>query len=184
MEEESTLIDKALAGNERAFEKLLRPLQDQVYRRCLKATSDADVADDVAQEVYIKTFTKLSQFRRDSKFSTWVYVITTRCILMHFRASKRKRAERLDQVSPAEYEKALTNVSQPLISQEEFVSAVQILDSFECAMDQMNPKYNHLLTLWIKGNSLRQIGEITGLGIPATKTRIHRARQQLRRLAA
>ena len=184
MYEESDLINRAVAGEGKAFDRLIRPLQEQVYRRCLKATKDHDAADDVAQEVYIKAYTKLHQFRKGCKFSTWVYVITTRCILMHFRSVKRKQAERLDELGPYEYEQALISMNHPAPAQDDFVSASQTLMTYESAMKRMNPKYKGLLDLWITGNSLKQIGVITGLGLPATKTRIYRARQQLRKLAA
>ena len=88
---EAALVGRAKKGH-RAFEELIRPVREQVYHRSLSATKNHSQADDIAETV-IRAYTKLDSFRGESKFSTWVYSICQRCILMHFRSQKKKSGQ-------------------------------------------------------------------------------------------
>lgn len=182
--EEADLVRRAMSGDHRAFELLTAGLRPQIYRKSLTATRDYAQADDIAQETMIRAYTKLHTFRGDSKFSTWVYTICNRCILMYFRSSKRKPTTPIGDVSESEIEAAVGEFGSIQHSQEEIYQYRQKADSINSAMQCLDPKYYQVIDLWLSGNTLHQIGDITNLTLPATKTRIHRARKQIRVLLA
>ena len=75
MTDENALIDAALAGDEKALGKLLASVQDQVFNLALRMLGTVPDAEDATQEVLVKACTRLSGFRRESAFSTWVFRI-------------------------------------------------------------------------------------------------------------
>jgi RNA polymerase sigma-70 factor (ECF subfamily) len=179
---EAGLVLQAQQGDHKAFEKLITPIRGLIYRKSLKASKDPDKADDIAQETMIRAYTKIGSFRGDSKFATWVYTICTRCILMHFRSARRKGARRLEAIPAFEMEAAVGTVVAPIPSQEDVVIANQKADSISYAMERLSPQYYEVIDLWLSGNSLHQIGDKVNLTVTATKSRIHRARKQIKRL--
>lgn len=177
---EADLVSQAQQGDHKAFEKLITPIRGLIYRESLKAAKDPDTADDIAQETMIRAYTKIGGFRGDSKFSTWVYTICKRCILMHFRSARRKGAERLDSLLTSEMESAIESIGTPIPSQVDIAIASQQADSISDAMQRLSPQYYEVIDLWLSGNSLHQIGDKVNLTVTATKSRIHRARKQIR----
>ncbi|MFY0679075.1 MAG: RNA polymerase sigma factor [Thalassovita sp.] len=75
------LIDKATAGEAKALEQLVRSSQDNVHRLAVRMMADPVLAEDATQEILIRVITKLSTYRGDSAFSTWVYRIATNYLL-------------------------------------------------------------------------------------------------------
>lgn len=177
---EADLVHRAKNGDHRAFELLVKDVRPIVFRRSLASTKDAAQADDIAQETMIRAYTKLHTFRGDSKFSTWVYTICNRCILMYFRSKSRKPTGRIGDISHPEVESAIRRFRAPEYTQEEIFEYQQKVDSIDAAMQQLPPMYYQVIDLWLSGNSLPQIGQITNLTVPAAKTRIHRARNKIR----
>ena len=179
---EADLVNRAKSGDHKAYEKLIKPLRPQIYRRSLKAVGDADQAEDIAQETMIRAYTKIASFRGESKYSTWVYTICQRCILMYFRSKSRKGASPIDDVLDTEIDRGLRKIGSAMPTQEEFAIFSQKADSIDAAMQRLDQKYYEVIDLWLSGNTLHQIGHLTNLTVPAAKTRIHRARKQIRGL--
>lgn len=179
---EADLVHRAKNGDHRAFELLVKDVRPIVFRRSLASTKDAAQADDIAQETMIRAYTKLHTFRGDSKFSTWVYTICSRCILMYFRSQRRSPVSMIDDINHPEIEEAIKRGRDPEYSQEDVLECKQTADSIGQAMNQLAPKYYQVIDLWLSGNSMSQIGDITNLTVPAAKSRIHRARKQIRGL--
>ena len=98
---EGLLIDRALAGDHKAFDELIIPIRKLVYHKALKAVKDADIAEDIAQEVIIRVYRKLHTFRGDSSLSTWVFVIARNTLLMYFRSERRRRSSALSELPEA-----------------------------------------------------------------------------------
>ena len=101
---------------------------------------------------------------------------------MHFRSQKRKRADSIEEYDSAYVEAAITRNATALPGQEEVAIVNQRLDNIDCAMKEIDPKYAEVITLWVQGNTLSQIRDVTDLTISAAKTRIHRARNKIRTL--
>lgn len=75
------IIDRAIAGEAAALEQLVRGIQDQVHRLAIRMVADPELARDATQEILIRVITKLSTYRGDARFSTWVYRIATNYLL-------------------------------------------------------------------------------------------------------
>ena len=87
---ESRLIDQARHGDEQAFEALYRAYERHVYLLCVRMTGDTSAAEDLTQETFFQIFRKISTFRNESAFSTWLHRVTVNVVLMHYR---RKRLQ-------------------------------------------------------------------------------------------
>src|SRR5262245_32269046 len=90
------LAARAAAGDDPAFETIVRRYQARVFRLACRLTSDAD-APDVLQETFLQVYRHLPSFRGESQFGTWLYRIATNAALMHRRGTKRRAAESLDE---------------------------------------------------------------------------------------
>lgn len=78
---EKKIIEKVLGGDANAFEELVLKYEKTVYNLALRMVGDRDDASDMTQEAFIKAYGSLSSFRGDSKFSVWIYRITTNVCL-------------------------------------------------------------------------------------------------------
>ena len=179
--QEMELVGRALLGDEQAFTNLIKPLRDKIYWRAVKALRDLDQAEDVTQETMIRAFTRLSTFRGESRFSSWLYMVASNCIRMHIRSAKRKGALRLDdnitQVETQSHNVLLLPSKLP----DEAAEDTQIFTAIEEAIDTLPEQYGAILRLWVEdGLDLREIHEESGLSIAAIKSRLHRARRRLK----
>ncbi|MFY8327115.1 RNA polymerase sigma factor [Pseudoalteromonas sp. ZZD1] len=91
-----TLIAKAQQGNKRAWLKLVKQHESQVYNHCLRMLSNPDDAMDLMQEVFISVYKSLPKFRGESSFNTWVFQIVHRRSVEYYR--RRKQFQSLDEV--------------------------------------------------------------------------------------
>jgi RNA polymerase sigma-70 factor, ECF subfamily len=93
---EAALIRLSLEGDPQAFSEIVRPYRSMFYKKALSIVRNEADAEDVTQTALLKAFRKLSQFRLDSQFRTWVTSIVINEALMCLRASRRVRQESLD----------------------------------------------------------------------------------------
>src|SRR5579862_9241054 len=91
----SALVAHAKAGDQRAFESLVRRYRKRIYALALHMTGSASEADDIAQEVFLKAYRALGQFEGRSQFFTWVYRMTVNRSL-NSRRDRARRGEDLD----------------------------------------------------------------------------------------
>jgi RNA polymerase sigma-70 factor (ECF subfamily) len=96
---DETLAARAAAGDNSAFETIVRRYQARIFRLACRLTSDTD-APDVLQETFLQVYRHLPSFRGESQFGTWLYRIACNAALMHRRASARRPAESLELFLP------------------------------------------------------------------------------------
>src|SRR6476620_6506907 len=96
---DETLVARAAAGDDSAFETIVTRYQARVFRLACRLTSDT-AAPDVLQETFLQVYRHLPSFRGESQFGTWLYRIASNAALMHRRASARRPAEPLDVFLP------------------------------------------------------------------------------------
>ncbi len=173
-----------LDGERRAFDELIRLHQRQVFNLCFRILGDYDEADDCAQEVFIKVSRNLKGFRFESAFGTWLYrIIVNTCknrlTSLDYRLKSRKiriDMERdMDQQSqPIEIEDKSQSPARELISKE--------LDRLiQRAINALPDRQKLVIVLRdIEGRSYEEIGEITGFKLGTVKSKLSRAREQLR----
>src|SRR5215475_10091245 len=96
---DETLVARAAAGDDFAFETIVTRYQARVFRLACRLTSETD-APDVLQETFLQAYRHFSAFRGESQFRTWLYRIASNAALMHRRARARRPAEPLDDFLP------------------------------------------------------------------------------------
>ena len=178
---ETELLALAVSGDKSAFEALVRPFRERIYWRAVKAVRDADEADDVTQEALIRAFTRLSTFRGEARFSSWLYMVASNAIRMHLRRRRRKSAlpmdDHLHEIENAMIERQLGLNEAPDV----VAIRGQLFGAIDTAISQLPAQYGSILRLWVEdGLDLQEIHERSGLSVAAIKSRLHRARRRLR----
>lgn len=158
---------KEPATKERAFRELVAAYQERVYWHVRKIVISHDDADDVTQEVFIKIYKHLGDFREDSQLFTWIYRIATNEALNHLKKMKRRTAVSMEDVH-GELENHLTNGA--LVTGEEIQMKLQkaLLKLPEKQRLVFNMKYFDDL-------KYDEIAEITGTSVGALKASFHLA---------
>jgi len=161
------LVASANAGDQAAFEEVVRETHRRVYSLAYRLVGDRAEAEDVAQEAYLRMFRGLASFREEARFETWMYRIVANCAV----SALRRRGRFGDIVSDEELE-------VPTPEQPEQRSA----DSDELSRAlAMLPEGQRVVVILkdVYGLSCREIGDELGVGEGAVKVRLHRARKRL-----
>lgn len=168
---ESTLVEKAVAGDRRAFEQLYRSHCDRIYALCWRMCGgDRSVADDMLQEAFIRAWNKLALFRGDSKFSTWLHRLTVNVILSDKRI-RVKRLKREQELSAGE-ERSMVGVQDVTAG---------LRQDLEFAIAGLPERARSVLVLYdIEGYQHAEIAEMTGMAVGSSKAQLHRARKLVR----
>lgn len=173
--DETELIRQALAGDGTAFESLVHEHQDRLFSAMTHVCGGVHDAEEVTQEAFIRAFVKLDTFHQNSQFFTWLYRIAFNIALSRKR---RKRAKiSLDQ----QREKAGDDV----VDQTEAVDAAMIrndqVNLVRSAMQQLSEQHRSILVLReMNEASYEEIADILELSIGTVRSRLNRARKQLR----
>jgi RNA polymerase sigma-70 factor (ECF subfamily) len=167
-----TLLDRAKNGDDGAFVDLVTPCKDRLYMRALSCSRDGDDADDLVQEVIIKGYRFLGQFRGESGFCAWLFSILTNTIRSFFRRKKPGRWS-----FSAEESVQDTSISVP-----EKVELTDRQEHLLNAVNNLQSKYRELLMLFYYDElSYEEISQQTGLKTGTIKSRMNRARELLQR---
>jgi RNA polymerase sigma-70 factor (ECF subfamily) len=138
-------------------------------------TQNASEAEDLAQEVFIQLFRKISSFRGESAFTTWLHRLTVNQVLMHFR----KRSVKLEQTT----EEGETPVQ--IVKGTENPNQMPVVDriALDKAIEQLPPGYKMVFTLHdIEGHEHEEIARMLGCSVGTSKSQLHKARMKLRTL--
>jgi RNA polymerase sigma-70 factor (ECF subfamily) len=183
--EDAALIRAFQAGNRSAFDQLVFKHKDKLFNLCFWVLGDYHDANDSAQETFIKVFRSLKGFRFESAFSTWLYRIainTCKNKLKSLEYRKRKKMVRLENSGPS----GETNPSLEI--RDEAQSPLSRLESKEKlmlisgAMNSLPSGQKTVMTLRdIEGLSYEEIAQITGFNLGTVKSRLARARLDLRK---
>ncbi|MFH1312140.1 MAG: sigma-70 family RNA polymerase sigma factor [Candidatus Eisenbacteria bacterium] len=174
------LVRLAKKGDTRAFGKLMLRYQNKIYRLARRMTDTDEDAEDVLQDAFIKAFRKLSTFKERSKFSTWLYRITVNIALMKLR---RRKLSTVSLSEPVETEDStiqrdIENGSPDPLAKLLGAESAEILDK---AINGLRPSYRAVFVLrHVEGLSTRETARVVGIDVPAVKSRLHRARRQLK----
>ncbi|KAA5546915.1 sigma-70 family RNA polymerase sigma factor [Roseiconus nitratireducens] len=172
---EPELIDRALAGDRSAFAELVRQNQDRLFASMLQVTGSAEESEEVTQDAFIRAFIKLDTFQRNSQFFTWIYRIAFNSALTR-RRKKRARVS-LDQVRAETGLEVVSDedrVDEPLL-RDERVALVRR------AMDLLSDEHRKILVLReMDGFAYEEIAEILEISIGTVRSRLSRARNQLK----
>jgi RNA polymerase sigma-70 factor (ECF subfamily) len=167
------LARAAAAGDVAAFEKLYEQHNKRVYSLCFRMLGNASQAEDLTQEVFLQVFKKISSFRGDSAFTTWLHRLTVNQVLMHFR----KRGVKLEHTSE---EGDFTNVVETPLQSTRRISMVDRL-ALEKAISELPPGYRTVFILHdVQGYEHEEISNLLDVSIGTSKSQLHKARMRLR----
>jgi RNA polymerase sigma-70 factor (ECF subfamily) len=174
---ERALIEKAQAGDANAFADLVTMHGSLVYNLALRTLSDAQEAEDVAQETFVRAWKALPRFRTEARLSTWLYRIATNLCYNRLPRLKVELAA-LDPDMVIDLADEGQRVEETLISAE-------MIEQVNAAVNQLPESYRLLISLRHRqGLSYAEIADVADLPLGSVKTGIYRARQQLRQMLA
>jgi RNA polymerase sigma-70 factor (ECF subfamily) len=177
---EAEVVMLAQQGDAAAFERIYRLHSRRVYALCLRMAGNTADAEDLTQDVFLRLFRKISTFRGESSFSTWLYRMSVNIVLMRFR-KKPKAETSLDTLTNPDQES-----SRP---PEEFggpdlrLNGVIDRVALQAAINALAPGYRAMFILHdIQGYKHAEIAEMFGCSTGNSKSQTHKARLQLREL--
>ena len=177
--EELIIIDNVLSGDTDAFEALVLDNQKKVYNLALKMTGNENDALDIAQEAFLRAYTGLKSFRRDSRFSVWLYRLVYNLCVDFTR--KRQRTP----VSPLTYvddDGELTDIEVPDMryAPESLAEKSELREAVSRGIDALPPKHKEILVMReVTGLSYEDIASTLQISEGTVKSRLSRARQNL-----
>lgn len=169
------IISAVLNGKQLAYAQIVQRHQTFVFSLVLRYIKSREDAEEVAQDVFIKAYKALADFKGASKFSTWLYtIVTTTCI--SFLRKKKLETHSLDNEKVFEtIENKDSGMTANLIEQKSRVAMVQN------AISLLNADDAEIVTLFYKGEqTLDEIAKILGIEANTVKVRLHRARTRLK----
>jgi RNA polymerase sigma-70 factor, ECF subfamily len=173
--DDSQLIDLTLAGRPAAFGELVRKYQDRLYNAIVHVVGNAEDARDIVQDAFLQAFVKLEGFHRTSAFYTWLYRIA-----FNVAASQRRRKRvgpSVDQAREVSGEEPIDGEKSPSQQLEEEERRRQV----QTAIGQLSEEHRAVLVLReMEGCCYETIAEVLDLPVGTVRSRLHRARLQLR----
>lgn len=173
--EESRLIDASLAGDKAAFGELVRMHQDRLFNAMAHFCGNVVEAEDVVQDAFVQAYLKLSSFQRNSTFYTWLYRIA-------FNTSvSRKRRKRVEASVDRSREQVGGEPIDPGDAPETPLLRAESAQQVNEALGHLSEEHRSILILReIEGCDYEQIAEILEINVGTVRSRLHRARAQLR----
>lgn len=179
---ELELIQGLRNGDERAFKFLVDTYQDRVYNTTLSIVQNAEDAEDVAQEVFIKVYKSIHNFKGESKLSTWLYRIATTGALDHLRSRKSKKRAGLIQ-------RLFGDNNEPEFEIPDFEHPGAALDRKENAaklfkaIAQLPENQKSAFVLHkLEDLSYQEVSDVMKTSVAAVESLMHRARQNLKKI--
>ncbi len=169
------LVQRAKSGDYQAFDLLVLKYQSRLISTAFKFVKDAQIAEDVVQDSFIKAYKALDSFREDSSFYTWIYRITVNTS-KNFLVSKKRKSELLisDLSEEASYEIEPVETYSP----EDLLQATQLKKVITETIDQLGEDTRTALTLReLDGLSYEQIAEVVNCPVGTVRSRIFRGRE-------
>jgi RNA polymerase sigma-70 factor (ECF subfamily) len=175
------LVHASKDGDAAAFEQLVNRYDRKLFRIAQSITHNAEDAQDVVQEAFLKAFQNLGQFREESQFSTWLIRITVNQSLVKLRKNRSIREVSLDEDFQAEGDIMPKEVTDWAPNPEQLYWASELRAILIKALNELRPVLRAVFVLRdIEGLSTCQTAEALSLSDTAVKARLWRARSQLR----
>ena len=182
LENETTLVAEARAGNAAAFTTLVNQYDRNIYRLALNITGHREDAEDVLQEAFLKAYTNLDRFEGNSRFYTWLVRIAVNEALMKLRKRRSGREVSLDEpVEGGDNDSLPREIEAWGDNPEQRFQKSELQDILTGAVNSLPPHFRTVFVLRdVENFSTEETAEMLGLSVPAVKSRLLRARLKLR----
>ncbi len=179
--DESVLVNAARKGDIAAFEELVRRYDRNVFRIAQHITQNREDAEDVVQDAFLKAYQNLGQFQGQSKFYTWLVRIAVNEALMRLRRRRPERMVSLDEDVKTEEDSMPREIADWSPNPEQQYNQAELKDILSRTIQGLPTSFRTVFVLRdVEGLSTEETAEALGLSIPAVKSRLLRARLQLR----
>ena len=182
------IVALARDGREAAYRELIRRYERPVFSLVLRMVRDRQLAEDLAQETFIKALNAISSYRPEFKFSSWIFKIANNAAIDHLRrreldtlsidgAPNATSAEDIEATALQVGDKGETPLAE--------LEARELGTAIEQAIGRLRPEYRSCIMLrHVEGLAYEEIAQLLDLPLGTVKTYIHRARHELRDLLA
>lgn len=178
---EMVLVHAAKKGDLEAFSQLVQLYDRNVFRIAQHITHNEEDAQDVVQEAFLKAYTNLEQFQENSKFYTWLVRIAVNEALMKLRKRRTSKTVSLDDDVETEEGVMPREVADWSPNPEQIYGQTELGDILKKTIQGLPPGFRTVFVLRdVEGLSTEETAETLGLSVPAVKSRLLRARLQLR----
>jgi RNA polymerase sigma-70 factor (ECF subfamily) len=179
--DESALVAKAREGDLQAFNELVNSYSRKIFRLAKHITQNEEDAEDVLQETFLKAFEHLGDFQGQSKFYTWIVRIAVNESLMKLRKRKSDRSVPLDEPVDTGEDTVVREIAVWDENPEQKYSREELGQILDEAVQGLRPAFRTVFVLRdIEELSTEETAEALGISVPAVKSRLLRARLQLR----
>ena len=178
---ELALVQAAKKGDLEAFSELVRRYDRNIFRIAQHITHNEEDAQDVVQDAFLKAYQNLEQFQGNSKFYTWLVRIAVNEALMKLRRRRSDKTVSIDEDVETEEGSMPREVADWSPNPEQLYGQSELSDILKKTIQGLPPGFRTVFVLRdVEGLSTEETAEMLGLSIPAVKSRLLRARLQLR----
>jgi RNA polymerase sigma-70 factor (ECF subfamily) len=179
--DEAALVRRAKQGDANAYSELVSKYERKVFRLAKNITQNDEDAEDVLQDAFLKAYEHLEDFQEHSKFYTWLVRIAVNEALMRLRKRKSDRTVPLDEPVDTGEETVVREIAVWEDDPEQRYEKTELRGILDEAITSLKPAFRTVFQLRdIEELSTEETAELLGLSIPAVKSRLLRARLQLR----
>jgi RNA polymerase sigma-70 factor (ECF subfamily) len=179
--DETPLVERAKSGDAAAFTELVNRYERKIFRLAKHITQNDEDAEDVLQETFLKAYSHLDTFQGQSKFYTWIVRIAVNEALMKLRKRKSSKTVSLDEPTDTGEETMVREIAVWEESPEQRYSRDELREILDKAVDSLKPAFRTVFVLRdIEELSTEETASALDISIPAVKSRLLRARLQLR----
>ena len=173
------LIQRVLEGDDTAFSALVSKYQRSVHALAWRKVGDFHIAEDITQETFLKAYQRLSTLKEPQSFASWLYVITANQCKAWLR-KKRTWIQSLEETSSAQLERA--TYSGHIIAENEQMTEEAQREVVKKLLEKLQESDRTVITLYyLGGMTYEEISNFLGVSVGAIKSRLHRARQRLKK---
>ncbi|HUG42119.1 MAG TPA: sigma-70 family RNA polymerase sigma factor [Longimicrobiales bacterium] len=179
------VIRHAREGRESAFRELIRRYERPLFSIIYRMVRDRELAEDLAQDTFIKVLNALDRYDPSYKFSSWIFKIAHNTTVDHIR-KKTPETLSLDGSPHARTQEQAEATSFAAVdtaeNPEQYTSSREVGGEIEAALQDVRPEYREAIMLWhVEGRPYEEIARIMDLPLGTVKTYIHRGRNELRK---
>lgn len=174
------LVNQALAGDQRAFTKLMSVYKDNIYFLMLKMVNSKDDADDLTIEAFGKAFKRLNQYSPEYAFSTWLFKIASNNGIDFLRRRKKARTISMDEgfLGGEDEDDNRMDFDAEVLDPEQNLMRGQRIEEMHRIVEQLKPKYRQLVDMrYFQEMSYEEVAEQLGLPLGTVKAQLFRARE-------